>query len=121
MTARDHARAAAQAALEELDLPAQAARSISQVMDLGEHVVDLIADEYRSRAANPRPWAVFHEAMASSLPRIRFAARWHHRRMARRYRAMILAGTSIPCARSLELERWNDKNNGRPQAPGEDQ
>lgn len=97
MSARDQARQAAQAVLEQLDIPAAQAQAIAGAMHLGEHIVDVISETYRERAANPRAWQVFHETMVRTLPRIRWVARRHHRRMARRYAAMVAAGTAVPC------------------------
>lgn len=98
--ARTAASNAAAAALQALDVPALESKALAGVMHLGEHVIDLVAETYRSRACNPKPWAVFHETMARTLPRWRLPARWHHRRMARRYRAMLAAGTHIGCPAS---------------------
>lgn len=95
--ALEAARKAAQAALESLNVPELPAKALAGAMHLGEHVIDLVADAYRKRACNPGPWAAFHETMLATLPRWRLAARWHHRRMARRYRAMEKAGTHIGC------------------------
>lgn len=93
------ARQAAQQALEDLNVPALPAKALAGAMHLGEHVIDLVAETYRARACNPKPWAAFHETMEATLPRIRWIARLHHRRMARRYRAMLKAGTHIGCNR----------------------
>lgn len=98
--AREHARLLAQSALELLNIPTVPAKALAGVMHLGESVIDLVAAQYRERACNPRPWALFHLAMASRLPRIRWIARLHHRRMARRYSAMHRAGTYIGCTAS---------------------
>lgn len=95
----DVAREAAAAALRELDIPEAQARALSGAMHLGERVIELVADEYRDRACHPGPWAAFHEGMRRALPRWRWAARLHHRRMARRYRAMLAAGTHLTCSR----------------------
>lgn len=97
--ALDAAREAAQAVLEQLDLPAMEAKAIAGAMHLGEHIIDLVAETYRSRAANPKAWHAFHSTMARALPRWRWLARAHHRRMARRYAAMVAAGTAIPCSK----------------------
>ncbi len=94
----DAARSAAQAVLEQLDVPALEAKAIAGAMHLGEHVIDLVAETYRSRAANPRAWAAFHRTMWRTLPKVRWIARLHHRRMARRYEAMVAAGTAVPCS-----------------------
>lgn len=99
MSPRDAARAAAQQVLEQLDVPAAQAQAIAGAMHLGEHIVAVIGETYRERAANPKAWQAFHSTMARTLPRIRWAARLHHRRMARRYAAMVAAGTAIPCAK----------------------
>ncbi len=91
------AREAAQAAWRGLGLDDAGAELLSRVVSAGEHAIDLIAAMYRERACNPKPWWKFHAMMAKSLPRIRWAARWHHRRMARRYEMMYRAGTYIGC------------------------
>lgn len=91
------ARKAARAALESLDMPALAAKALAGTMHLGEHMIDLVAETYRKRACNPKPWRDFHRVMFETLPRIRWIARLHHKRMARRYHAMLLAGTHIGC------------------------
>lgn len=96
--ALQRAAAIARDELEALGVPTEHASALSELMDMGEHVIDLVALEYRKRAANPKPWAAFHRAMQRSLPRWRLPARWHHRRMARRYEAMARAGTHLPCA-----------------------
>ena len=97
MTPREQARAAAQSVLEQLDVPAAQAQAIAGAMHLGEHIVDVVSETYRARAANPKAWHAFHATMARTLPRWRWAARAHHRRMARRYDAMLKAGTAVPC------------------------
>jgi hypothetical protein len=96
--ARQAAREAAAAALRELDFPDLQAKALAGAMHLGEHVIDIVADVYRERACNPKPWRDFHRAMWRTLPRWRFLARAHHRRMARRYAAMLAAGTHIGCS-----------------------
>lgn len=95
--AREAAREAARAALESLNVPALPAKALAGAMHLGEAVIDLVAETYRSRACNPKPWRDFHTVMERTLPRWRWAARAHHRRMARRYAAMVVAGTYIGC------------------------
>lgn len=97
MKARDQAIQAARAVLEQLDVPSAQAQAIAGAMHLGEHIIDVVADTYRERAANPKAWQVFHETMARTLPRIRWAARIRHRNWARRYAAMVVAGTAVPC------------------------
>lgn len=91
------ARQAAYEALRESGMPAIPASALAGAMHMGEHVIDLVVDEYRERACDPKPWAAFHEAMVDSLPRIRWIARLHHRRMARRYKALIVAGKRVAC------------------------
>lgn len=96
----DPATTAALAAMEQLlalGVPEKHAGALSRAMKLGESVIDLVDARYRERAANPLPWAVFHETMRRSLRPVRFLARWHHQRMGKRYRAMVAAGTAIPC------------------------
>lgn len=95
--ALNEARDAARRELEALDFDSLSAKALAGAMHLGEHVIDLVAERYRERACNPKPWAVFHEVMRDSLPRIRWIARLHHRRMSRRYWAMFRAGTHIGC------------------------
>lgn len=96
--ALEAARRVAQDELEDLGLPELPAKALAGAMHLGEHVIDLVADEYHRRACNPRPWWKFHQIMAQTLPRFRWIARLHHQRMARRYHAMLLAGTYIGCS-----------------------
>lgn len=62
--------------------------------DLAMAVAAATADELRERMEDPGRWARFHEAMAVLLPRWRWLARLHHRRLARRYRAMLKAQQS---------------------------
>lgn len=91
---------AALAALEELlaaGIPERQAGELSRAMHLGEAVIDVVDEHYRERAANPKAWAAFHRVRLHELPRWRWAARLHHRRMWRRYQAMVEAGTAIPC------------------------
>lgn len=98
MTAEEQAGQAALAELLALGMPTRPAQALAGAMQHGVRAaIDLVADEYRDRAANPRAWHAFHRAMADRLPRWRWIARGHHRRMARRYLAMMLAGTSVPC------------------------
>lgn len=98
MTADQAATEAALADLLALGMPARAAKALADVMSLGARaVIDLVGAEMRDRARNPKPWATFHRVMAQRLPRWRVLARAHHRRMARRYDAMVAAGTAVPC------------------------
>lgn len=54
-------------------------------------LVDGAQAEMAERRANPHRWALFHQRMERDLPKIRWAARAHHRRMARRYSALAWA------------------------------
>lgn len=98
MTAEQEAGQAALAELLALGMPQQHAAALAGAMGRGARaVIDLVDERYRERARNPKPWAAFHWAMYRSTPRWRLPARWHHRRMARRYDAMLAAGTAVPC------------------------
>jgi hypothetical protein len=95
--ALDAARRVAQDELEDLGLPELAAKGVAGIMHLGEHALDLVADEYHRRACNPRPWWRFHEMMVDTLPRWRLFAIAGHKAAARRYHAMLVTGTYIGC------------------------
>jgi len=95
MTAESEAAGAALAELLALGMPSKPAQALSSVMVHGARTaLALVADEQKRRAANPRPWATFHRIMAERLPRWRVFARAHHRRLSRKYRAMVDAGTA---------------------------
>lgn len=98
MSAEDEATQAALAELLALGMPQQHASALAGAMGRGARaVIDLVDERYRERARSPKPWAAFHWTMSRSLPRWRVIARAHHRRMARRYDAMVAAGTAVPC------------------------
>lgn len=98
MTAEQEAGQAALAELLALGMPQQHAAALAGAMGRGARaVIDLVDERYRERARNPKPWAAFHRILARQLPRWRVIARAHHRRMARRYEAMLAAGTAVPC------------------------
>lgn len=59
-------------------------------------IVNSIIRERLRREAEPELWRRFHSIMLRLLPRWRWLARAHHRRMARRYEA--LAGANCLAA-----------------------
>lgn len=68
---------------------------LSETFDAFEHglaaIVSAVEREMLRRQAEPELWYRFHSRMVKRLPRWRWAARAHHRRMARRYEAMDYA------------------------------
>lgn len=56
-------------------------------------IVSAIEREALRRRAQPELWRRFHARMVELLPRWRRIARAHHRRMARRYAALVYAGS----------------------------
>lgn len=98
MSAEADAGEAALADLLGLGIPAAPARALAGAMSHGaQAMLELVDAHYRERAAHPQPWATFHRVMAERLPRWRVVARAHHRRLARRYQAMVDAGTATVC------------------------
>lgn len=64
-------------------------------------IVDAIQREMIRRQAQPELWRRFHQRMYERLPRFRWIARLHHRRMARRYEAFVYAGSVAAVERCL--------------------
>lgn len=60
-------------------------------IDVVDGFVRTIADIRESQQAEPEYWAAFHADRVRSLPRWRWLARIHHRRMAGRFRSHINA------------------------------
>ena len=58
-------------------------------IDVIDGAVRTVADIVESREAEPEYWAAFHTRQERTLPKWRWLARLHHRRMARRYRSHI--------------------------------
>lgn len=73
-----------------------------QVLDQAQRsLAQFVAEADRRRAEKllePRRWALFHARMAETLPVWRGAARAHHRRVARRFRAHVWAEEHMPCS-----------------------
>jgi hypothetical protein len=57
--------------------------------------------ELHERLEDAPWWWAFHGAMLSTLPRWRWAARLHHRRMRRRYAAAIKADRALAACPAL--------------------
>jgi hypothetical protein len=54
-------------------------------------IIGAVERESLRRRAQPYLWQRFHERMHETLPQWRWAARAHHKRMGRRYAAMVWA------------------------------
>lgn len=54
-------------------------------------IVSAVEREILRRRAEPVLWARFHRLMSQRLPKIRWIARFHHRRYALRYEALANA------------------------------
>lgn len=91
-SARETANKAALRALEAVGGPAALTKL---VQDLGREavdgVVDLISAQIDWKKVDPCGAAVFHRAMVKGLPRWRWAARYHHKRLFLRWRSRCSA------------------------------
>lgn len=68
-------------------------------------VIEAIRDAISDRRDNAYWWAHFHAARLETLHPIRWLARIHHRRMARRYAAMVRANGALAHVCSGALPR----------------
>ena len=87
--------AANKAALEALELLGGPGAVTKLAQDLGENVVDgvvdLISKQIDWKKVDPCGAAVFHREMARTVPRWRWLARYHHKRLYLRWRARCKA------------------------------
>ena len=92
MSNRDLANKAAMEALRKIGGP-QAVQELAQ--SLGSQaiggVVHLIGKKIDWKTVSPCAAAVFHKTLVSTLPRWRWAARYHHQRLHLRWAAMCQA------------------------------
>lgn len=85
---------------------------LSEVQGLAERAIDGVIGAIERRRAikeqHPCVWHAFHRRMWLRLPKIRWLARLHHRRKARRFEALCYAqrdtGDAVACALCDALE-----------------
>ncbi len=79
-----------------MSLPPEAIAAAEEVADGAvSAVIESIRDAIKDRRDNAYWWAHFHAEMWRTTRPIRFIARAHHRRMARRYTAMVRADRAL--------------------------
>ena len=77
-----------------------AQQAADEVMDaLGD-----ARDARQAKRAEPHKWAIFHRRRWLELPRARFLARAHHKRMARLFASLAWAEDAVLAAK-LEIPR----------------